>query len=1272
MKKRKLVLALMLSLMMLVTMIPSFSFADATGTQVTMKAGSALKYQESNLVVAHGDTAKLPDSVAVTAGGGEDNALSAGTDFDWVCGKLVQDGTNWSWQQAEFNSDKAGEFTYRMQLNNGLYYKDEDGNSSKDAGYISSDKYSLQQVRVIVQPEQELALNVTVTDSGKDGLKKAVQKALPEGKSFADITSLTIETASGASLYWSDERQGRYADPLTENDAFTFLLDDCYNLKTLDLSKAAMKASKVASYEYQGGTAEQNLPVTEYSLPTDGTWFPAEALYRERIRRVDGGANTGMKIMRCLEKITFPEDTTVIGLKACRFMPSLKAIEIPASVKKIENMAFENTKDGSPESSIVFAENSKLETIGNTAFSRRGKGTLTLPNSVKTIGTEAFGECDFESVALSNSLETISSRAFRDVKGISSVEIPKSVKTIGEYAFVRSDLTEVTIPATVNTIEKGAFMECANLEKVDLTKANSEIAIGQAAFNTIKAGSIIYVDGFDMRSKVNNSKCYTKGKTEVVSTSQITDETSGLVFDISQGKAIIIGWNTPDAFDGHLIIPAQITDKAGKEYPVTAISDGASNTGIFQGKNELKSIKLPSTLESIGDYAFYEVNSISELYIPKNVTKIGANAFSRGSDLPKNAESSAQGLHKIVFEKSDKTVMIENRAFAKNSFLEMVDAEDRPLSLEGSTFVSCGSRSTGDNGLQLRLNKASKIGPGTFMAAGNITSIMLNQDNLSIDPWAFLSTDNGKTAYSSLRRGAVIYVDDDTTEAIIKDDKNNVKFETSCTTASGSKVQVSPFILAVTNGGSFAKDAELKAGTLANPMKKGYVFAGWYDNKECTGKAVEKPAVNKTYYANWKKSAYSMNKTLDLGELTYGDTPQSGTFTVTADKVESPSVTKVEGSDSFTANVDGTDPMKVVVTPKENLSVGTYEETIVVTTGDGVMHDVTVKLVVKKRDSQTEDQGSVTTVTYGEKMNLSVRVEETTAAISTLSLDDEQEALNEVGFYYGNQLLGKAKVQYTDNGGTAAYEYDTTRGIIPTGSKQTVTAKYGGSDTLNGSQINIEVLINKADQAIAYGDKDVTKHINDGAFINPLTQTTVHGKLTYTSSDNDVATVDEKGEVTIVGAGEATITATAEATDNYNKATDSYKLTVHQFSDKWSFNADGHWHKCTVDGCDVKADSAAHEFQWVVDKEATTTEKGSKHEECKVCGFKTRAVEIPVIENGTTGGDQNNGNAGNGTKADAANGSKTGDTMPIGMLAVLMLAAAAGIAFCGRKLYKSR
>ena len=215
----------------------------------------------------------------------------------------------------------------------------------------------------------------------------------------------------------------------------------------------------------------------------------------------------------------------------------------------------------------------------------------------------------------------------------------------------------------------------------------------------------------------------------------------------------------------------------------------------------------------------------------------------------------------------------------------------------------------------------------------------------------------------------------------------------------------------------------------------------------------------------------------------------------------------------------------------------------------------------------------------------------------------------------------------------------------------------------------------KAEQELSYNTANIEKHAGDAAFTNLLTETTVDGKLTYASSNEKVATVNEKtGEVTIVGAGEATITATAAATPNYNEATARYDLTVtpHEFSNQWSSDTKGHWHACTVNGCAVKAGAEDHDFEWVVDKEATTTEKGSKHEKCTVCGYKKAAVEIPVIENGTTGGDQNSGNAGNSTKADAANGSKTGDAMPIGMLTVLMLAAAAGIAFCGRKLYKSR
>lgn len=37
-----------------------------------------------------------------------------------------------------------------------------------------------------------------------------------------------------------------------------------------------------------------------------------------------------------------------------------------------------------------------------------------------------------------------------------------------------------------------------------------------------------------------------------------------------------------------------------------------------------------------------------------------------------------------------------------------------------------------------------------------------------------------------------------------------------------------------------------------------------------------------------------------------------------------------------------------------------------------------------------------------------------------------------------------------------------------------------------------------------------------------------------------------------------------------------------------------------------------HSFKWFIDKEATTTEKGSKHEECTICGYKKAFIDIPM------------------------------------------------------------
>lgn len=62
-------------------------------------------------------------------------------------------------------------------------------------------------------------------------------------------------------------------------------------------------------------------------------------------------------------------------------------------------------------------------------------------------------------------------------------------------------------------------------------------------------------------------------------------------------------------------------------------------------------------------------------------------------------------------------------------------------------------------------------------------------------------------------------------------------------------------------------------------------------------------------------------------------------------------------------------------------------------------------------------------------------------------------------------------------------------------------------------------------------------------------------------------------------------------------------------SDEWLSDDNTHWHKCA---CGDKIDEAEHDFEWVVVKAPTATEKGSKQQRCKVCGHKLAEVEIPA------------------------------------------------------------
>lgn len=78
---------------------------------------------------------------------------------------------------------------------------------------------------------------------------------------------------------------------------------------------------------------------------------------------------------------------------------------------------------------------------------------------------------------------------------------------------------------------------------------------------------------------------------------------------------------------------------------------------------------------------------------------------------------------------------------------------------------------------------------------------------------------------------------------------------------------------------------------------------------------------------------------------------------------------------------------------------------------------------------------------------------------------------------------------------------------------------------------------------------------------------------------------------------------------------------THKYGTEWKYDGTNHWHECE-DG--EKADITAHNYKWIIDKEATTAEKGSKHEECTVCGYKKTAVDIPAIGFGSSSDDEAN------------------------------------------------
>ena len=155
-----------------------------------------------------------------------------------------------------------------------------------------------------------------------------------------------------------------------------------------------------------------------------------------------------------------------------------------------------------------------------------------------------------------------------------------------------------------------------------------------------------------------------------------------------------------------------------------------------------------------------------------------------------------------------------------------------------------------------------------------------------------------------------------------------------------------------------------------------------------------------------------------------------------------------------------------------------------------------------------------------------------TLSSTTYSYTGKQIIPEEVTVKVGDTVLVK------DTDYTIAYGDNKNIG------KGTVTVTAVENGNYSFQAVTKEFTIVQAEQNLSFTASKVNKTYGDPAFNHPATGAGTGNDVIYESSDKTVATVDKNGKVTIVGAGTATITATANETANYKKGTASYELTV--------------------------------------------------------------------------------------------------------------------------------
>lgn len=358
--------------------------------------------------------------------------------------------------------------------------------------------------------------------------------------------------------------------------------------------------------------------------------------------------------------------------------------------------------------------------------------------TVTAIGEWAFAECTtLSSVSLPNTLKRIDAAAFSNCQALPSIVIPEGVTYIGESAFSNCwALTDISVPSTITRIESPYSFDTPWI----YDQPDGVIYIGKVLYkykgdmpaNTsikVKEGTVsicrqAFEDCANLVSITAPNTLNHIGEFALSGTKWLDNQANGLVY-----LNTVLYTYKGDQYD----IPNTVEIQEG--------TLGIAERALEYGRME--SVRIPNTVEVIGDGAFRYCDYLSALDIPNSVTYLGdcstcpsLETVTIGSgltDVYKNPFSGCEALHTVVF--ADGASFVSNFMFAGCQALQNVTLPNSIERIGAGAFIDCKN-------LQLTSlpSQLTRVEDFTFMGCSSITQMQLHNRITHIGESAFNAT----------------------------------------------------------------------------------------------------------------------------------------------------------------------------------------------------------------------------------------------------------------------------------------------------------------------------------------------------------------------------------------------------------------------------------------------------------------------------------------------------------------------------------------------------